>query len=317
MTLACRNAPDSGASAGPEPPASDEVLRARAASSTDGGGVQVAQHRPPPRRSQGVLPITPEYPPPLSGPGEFQFWVRTPYVNKGSRFEVGRLDGVAQASCFVSDRGRIITAHGSEPDKTGRTIDGHRFVLVPDAPLSPDQWYALLLTGDDFLRVSDEFAAPVAGSAGAVARFPFFNGSAPRIVAVRRAVDADFPPRLEVVFSEPLRITDSLCRSLVGARRAHDDRDCESKRGQLAGRVQLELTRGSTAASGLLELRLPVDARGQQRAAAETAKVLHRSPPEALVLRLSPRDFSSCGAEQCWREPAPAELARVARNCEP
>lgn len=279
--------------------------------------MQVAQHRSSPRRLHDVLPVTPEYPPPVSAHGDLQFWVRTPYVNKGSRFEVGRLDGVADASCFVSDSGSIVTAHGSEPEKTGRTIEGHRFVLVPDAPLVPDEWYALLMAGDEVLRVSDEFGPPVPGSANGVARFPFFNGSAPRIVAVRRADDADPMPRLEVVFSEPLRITDSLCRSLVGARRAPHDRDCESARDQLAGRVQLQLKSSASDAASVLELRLPADARGEQRRAAETAKLLHRSPAAALTLRLSARDFSPCGEEECWREPAPAPLASVARKCKP
>ena len=263
-------------------------------------------------RSQTVLVVTPEYPPPLASAEGFQFWLDTPYVTKGSRFEVGKLDGIAQASCFVSDSGATIAAHGSEPDKTRRATDGHRFVLRPDTPLAADHFYALLLSGDEFLRISDDFGAGPSPDGG-VARFAFFNGSAPRIVAVRKA-DTGSAPALDVVFSEPLRVSAALCQSLLGRERDAADHVCEAQQKQLTLSLRLQL-KSSSAASRALELRLPAEARGENRSAAEGAKLLGRPLANALSLRLEPKDFSPCGADQCWREPPPRELAHAPRAC--
>lgn len=153
--------------------------------------VALASHQlpvPPPHRSQTVLVVSPAYPPLPAPDGNVEFWLRTPYVTKGSRFEVGKLDGIAQASCFVSANGKTVAAHGREPVKTARETDGHRFVILPDAPLIADRWYSLVLETDDFLRVSDRFARTLSASATGALSWPFFNGSAPRIVAVRSDV---------------------------------------------------------------------------------------------------------------------------------
>ena len=308
VALCSCNAPDSSTSARAD---DVSVPGPRPASSTVDASV-VARQPVVARRSHTVLVVTPEFPPPLPGPEGFQFWLRTPYVTKGSRFEVSKLDGIAQAGCFVSESGSTIPAHGSEPDKTGRTTDGHRFVLRPDAPLAADQWYELLLSGDEFLRIADDFGAGPSGEGG-VAHFTFFNGSAPRIVAVRR-VDSGAAPVLDVVFSEPLRVTDALCQSLLRARRDVGDHDCEAQRRQLVDGVRLQLKSEDTAARPL-ELRVPAEARGESRSAAEGAKLRLRSPANALTLRLQPNDFSPCGAYQCWREPRPTELAPAPAAC--
>lgn len=306
VALCACNAPASSSST-----PSDDVPLPRPASSTVQVSV-VGQQPALARRSHTVLVVTPEYPPPLASAEGFQFWLRTPYVTKGSRFEVGKLDGIAQASCFVSDSGSTIPAHGSEPDKTRRATDGHRFVLRPDTPLAPDHFYALLLSGDEFLRISDDFGAGPS-SAGGIARFAFFNGSAPRIVAVRKA-ETDSGPALDVVFSEPLRVSAALCRRLLGAQRDSADHACEAQVKQLALGMRLQL-KSDSATSRPLELRLPAEARGEHRSAAEGAKLLGRPPTNALSLRLEPNDFSPCGADQCWREPPPPALAHAPVAC--
>jgi len=79
-------------------------------------------------------------------------------------------------------------------------------------------------------------------------------------------------------------------------------------------RLQLQ---SNDAASHALELHLPADTRGENRSAAEGAKLLRRAPASALTLRLEPNDFSACGAEQCWREPPPPELTHAPRACRP
>lgn len=275
----------------------------------------VSQHSavPPPHHSQTVLVVAPEFPPAPAHDAEFGFWLRTPYVTKGSRFEVGKLDGIAQASCFVSEGGTTIAAHGSEPVKTGRETDGHRFVLLPDTPLVQDRWYSLLIGVDEFLRALDPFAAAADGAAvNKVSSWPFFNGSAPRIVAVRTD-DAAEVPSLEVVFSEPLRVTSALCQTLVGSRRAVNDHACESQRGQLVSRVHIQVE--PAAAVRPLELRLYGSARGEGRSVAEAASILHRSPGSASVLRLAATDLVPCGSGRCWREPKPSELARAPVAC--
>ena len=273
---------------------------------------------PPPHRSRTVLVVAPEYPPLPALDGNVELWLRTPYVTKGSRFEVGKLDGIAQASCFVSASGTRVPAHGREPEKTGRETDGHRFELLPDSPLAADRWYSLLIRTDEFLRAADAYApAPAPGNAAAsdTWSWPFFNGSAPRIVAVRSHEAAE-APSLEVVFSEPLQITDALCQTLVGNRRPPADRACESQRGQLASSVHLQLKPADSVAITPLELRLFARARGRGRSVAEAAPLLHRPPIEPSVLRLTASDLAPCDSARCWREPTPPELASAPRACD-
>jgi hypothetical protein len=112
---------------------------------------------------------------------------------------------------------------------------GHRFALYPRAALAPDRWYALLMQADDFLRVQEAEVTLALGQQK-VWRWPFFSGSAPRVVAARLT---DYPrqPTIDVTFSEPLKITSELCVTRLGSARAPSGGDCESLKGTLSAKV--------------------------------------------------------------------------------
>jgi hypothetical protein len=260
----------------------------------------------PPRRSETVLVVRPEYPPPVpADPHQFGFWFGTDYITKGSRFEVGKLESVAAASCFVSAGGRIIQARGAEPEPFAPETAGHRFVLYPAAALEPDRWYALVLRTDRYLRVLDD--AGISPSGGElVTGWAFFSGSAPRVVAAWLA-DEDVSPSLTLRFSEPLRLTRELCRGLSGAERDPLDRSCEAHEGTLAAAVQLRLTRAFTT----LDIALPAATRGRGRSAGQSARLLG----SASARRLTLGDFTACDGGRCWREAPPPELASASLGC--
>ena len=274
-----------------------------------------------------IVELVPESPPGASVVGTSpSLRFHTPYVTKGSRFEVGRLEGIAHSACFVSEMGELTPAYGEEPSTAGEPTQGHSFELRPLRPLQPNRWYRLVLELGPALRVRDTRASasdfqaktPTEGGrsqVGTELRWSqhFFTGSSPRIVAARW-IEAETWDKLELTLSEPVLVTRELCQNLVAHGRAAEDRECEAREGERASRLLLSLRPKPFGQGGLLELRLPLGGRSGARVG-EPSSSLSRKP--WFALSLTQQDFRNCSVnEHCWSEPLPkALLPSSARGC--
>jgi hypothetical protein len=120
----------------------------------------------------------------------------TPYITKGSRFEVKKLDAIAARARFVrEDTGDVVPARGYGIETSGDPTAGREFALTPIRPLEIDQWYLLTIDEDQSLRVLNEHRdLPIPGHKK--------NGAEARPNQWRSLFRTGNPPRTDVVRAE-------------------------------------------------------------------------------------------------------------------
>ena len=296
-----------------------------------------AVEKPHPRpRTARVQPTTILELVPETAPGASVDWAapsllfHTPYVTKGSRFQVARLDGIAASACFISATGEVTPAYGQELSTAGEPTQGHSFELRSQRPLQPNRWYRLVLELGPALRMHPLFsatlqldlgknsgvAAPDApDAAGGSWSQHFFTGSSPRVVAAR-LIESEPEPTLQLTLSEALLVTRELCQALVPGVRAAADRDCEALVGEQRSQLSFSLRPGEPFGHrGSLDLQLRAgDQSGKRAAASPEPRATHSKG--AFALSLSERDFGHCAVNQrCWSEPAPQMLTDRTGGC--